>query len=338
MNRADLESVWEGIDTPKAIQGLAGRPAPYLRPALGVLLAIDGHGLRHLLIPGPIDKTPPDKSVTHGLEVRIDDLAVGEQPSRSYLDVQCTDAAMHHNFSAVATEILEALELDPANPAKSLERIFARWRWFWGVPPEALSAEAAVGLFAELWFLEFWLDPIDGRTLTGWTGPSADRHDFKWTSFSVEVKATRARFDGAPTHRISRLDQLEEPEQGALYLFSMRATPDPVAAHSLNASVERIRAALDPEQHLVAMFNERLAAVGYSPAHREHYDTPLRVVAEELYRVDDGFPRLCRASFPNGIPNGVDKIAYTLDLVACASFLLATAPGETSMAIRATVS
>jgi hypothetical protein len=245
---------------------------------------------------------------------------------------------MHPNFTAVAAEIIEALQADDRDVLESLESILDRWRWFWGVVPDVLTQEQAVGLFGELWFLEFWLPPIDAAVLRAWTGPAGDRHDFKWTAASVEVKATRVRSDGAAKHRISSLDQLEAPEQGQLHLFSLRATVDPIGSHSLNASVDRLRATLAARPELLHQFDERLGLLGYNPSHRQHYDTPLRVIAEELYRVDEGFPRLIPDSFPDGVPNGVDDIAYTLDLMACAPWRVATAPSAEARQLRTTLS
>jgi hypothetical protein len=333
VTQAELEAVWHAVERPVAGGTLAGRPAPGTEPTNGVLLALDEEGRRHVLIPAALDDDLPARPTTKGLEVTVDQLSVGGQPSARYYDVACRDASMNSNFTAVATEILDALG-SVTSVRATLEAVLARWRWFWEIPPVGLGDTEAVGLFGELWFLEFWLDPIDPRTLTAWTGPEADRHDFKWPDASVEVKATRARTDGAATHRISSLDQLEDPAQGDLYLFSLRVSPDPIAMHSLNGSVERIRKSLSERSEVLHLFDERLGTLGYSPAHRDLYDTPFRVVAEELYRVDDGFPRLTAGMFDDGVPAGVDSIAYTVDLAACKPWRVATAPGIESRRLR----
>lgn len=337
MNPPELEAVWHAIHTPTTAGTLAGRAAPELDPDRGVLLAVDDRGLRHLLIETDAGSTPPQRPATKGLTIGVDELRVRDRPARHYFDVACRDATMHPNFTAVAAEIVDAL-LDPdVDIASTLDAILARWRWFWGIVPDALTEEQAIGLFGELWFLEFWLAPIDAATIGAWTGPGGDRHDFKWAAASVEVKATRARSDGAARHRVSNLDQLEAPEQGQLYLFSLRVTVDPIGAHSLNGSIDRIRAALFSQAELLHAFDERLGLLGYNPAHRRQYDTLLRVVAEELYRVDEDFPRLTRDSFPEGVPTGIDDIAYTLDLAGCAAWRVATAPGSDARDLRATL-
>ncbi len=335
MITADLEAVWGAVDQTVRAGDLAGRPAPRLDKSNGVLLALDRDQRRHVLIPAGPEDDPPARPTTKGLGITVDELRVGEETPTRYYDVACRDSSMNPNFTAVAAEILEELATGPKEVRDILEHILARWRWFWEAPPSGLSDTEAVGLFGELWFLEFWLDPIDVHTLTAWTGPRADRHDFKWPAASVETKATRARTDGAATHRISSLDQLEDPAKGDLYLFSLRVSPDPIATHTLNDSVARIRQSLSGRAELLHLFDERLGTLGYSPAHQDRYDTPLRVVAEELYRVDTNFPRLTKDSFVGGaVPTGVDGIAYSLDLVACAPWRVATAPGAQSRELR----
>jgi hypothetical protein len=337
MNAAELESLWNSLEPAATAGGLTGRAAPEIDSDEGILLAIDHGGRRHLLIPAAEGAETPSHPNIRGIEAIIDELRVEDRAPGRYFDVSCREPSMQENFSAVAAEILDAVREDRSHVGQSLEVIFNRWRWFWGVAPDALTPEAAVGLFGELWFLEYWLSPIDGRSLEAWVGPGGDRHDFKWTEASVEVKATRARSDGAARHRISTLDQLEDPESGDLYLFSLRVSPDPIGRNSLNRSVNRIRNALNQRPELLATFDERLGLLGYSPAHSQNYDTPLRVVAEELYRVEGDFPRLRADSFSDGVPAGIDRIAYTLDLAACADWLVATEPGTESQALRATM-
>jgi Putative PD-(D/E)XK family member, (DUF4420) len=334
---ADLERVWAGVETSEARGGvLAGRPAP--EASVGdAVLAVDGAGRRHLLVPAGPDDTEPKQPATKGLEARIDELRVGSRPERRYFDVACRETSLNANFATVAAEILAELEHDDASRREAIDRVLARWRWFWGVPPGALSQEGAVGLFAELWFLEHWLAPLDRDVVEAWAGPLGERHDVRWEAASVEVKATAVSTDGAAVHRITSLDQLTDPVQGVLHLFSMRVTPDAMGQHSLNRSVDRLSARLAAQPEVLLLFEERLARVGYSPAQRELYDDRLRVRAEELYRVEGAFPRLTAAAFAGGLPPGVDHLTYTLDLAACAPWRVATAPGTVSKDLRATL-
>lgn len=333
MKQGELELLWVGLELPTARGDLAGESVP--GGPLGGIVALDGDGRRHLLIPAPADAGKLTQPSIRGIEVSLDELRVDDRPIRRYFDVACRDMTMHENFAAVVAEILEALE-DGGEVGPTLDAIFRRWRWFWRVAPASMSPEEATGLFGELWFIEYWLAPVDAAVLAAWTGPKGDRHDFKWPRASVEVKTTRVNSDGSGTHRISRLDQLEDPEEGDLHLFSLRVIVDDLGGHSLNQSLDRLRARLTGTPELLALFEERIGLLGYNPAHARHYDVRLRVVAEELYRVGPGFPRLTREILGD-LPAGIDNVSYTLDLAACRDWLVATKPGPESGKLRASL-
>ncbi len=326
MTVAELEGAWAGIEAPSQTSALGGRRPVGDGTPDGVLVALDHHGNRHLLLEAPSGAQALSTSSVKGLTVEIEDLQVGDRPIRSYFDVACTEPSLNRNFANVAAEIIDRLGTEGGDPRLLLERTFSRWRWFWGSPGGELSDTEVVGLFAELWFLEHWIGPIDEASIAAWTGPARDRHDFKSSTASVEVKGTRARSDGSATHRITNLDQLADPETGTLYLFSLRVSPDPIGGNSLKKSVDRLRDQLAERPEGIHAFEERLAMAGYALAASESYDAPLRVTAEELFEVGEGFPRLTSGTFSEGPPAGVDNITYTLDLAACGHWRIATKP------------
>ncbi|MGH7486787.1 MAG: PD-(D/E)XK motif protein, partial [bacterium] len=160
MTTDELAALWGAIEPPIAAGMLSGRGVIEAPAGDRAMLAVDHSGLRHLLIPVSDVEAPPKRPATKGLKVDVDVLKVGEDAARRYLDIACRDAAMHGNFVAVALEVIRALEDDATQPAKTVEQILNRWRWFWGSPPAGLSDEGIVGLFGELWYLEFWLAPV----------------------------------------------------------------------------------------------------------------------------------------------------------------------------------
>lgn len=331
MKPSEIETHWTSVEPPD-------RPSSGSLNGISVtsdfiddetLLAVDGHGLRHLLIPAVGGSKIPAHAKAKGLEIDIHELAVAERSAQLYWDIACQDAGMNATFTLVTVEILEQLA-NSVEPTKAIDQVLARWIWFWGVPSTGMTEEKIVGLFGELWFLDVWLGPIDSEVVTAWTGSTPDRHDFKWPNASIEVKSTRTKSDGPSSHRITSLEQLAPPEQGDLYLFSLRISPDPIGSHSLNSSVDRLRGQLQNRPDILSRFDERLAEYGYSPSQRDRYDERLVVNAEELYRVDTGFPRLTSGSFEPGIPAGIDHVSYVLDLAACQDWRVATEPGVES--------
>ena len=69
------------------------------------------------------------------------------------------------------------------------------------------------------------------------------------------------------------------------------------------------------ESVAVVVLTSPSGEVSYSPAHDEEYaKLKLRVVDEELFRVQENFPRLTQKSFADGIPSGVERVEYEINL------------------------
>jgi hypothetical protein len=201
-----------------------------------------------------------------------------------------------------------------------------RWRRFWANDRDGLSRDEQMGLVGELWLLLEWLPRLTVAAVTSWQGPLRGRHDFVTDTVSVEVKATRTA-TGPVVHRIGRLDQLDEPGSGGLYLLSLRAVPDPLGTAGLDTLLGRARAAaVAAGSTCAALLDDRLRAAGVVPADAGRYGEPLRIGPQELYRVGPGFPRLVPASFPGGPPAGVVDVAYSVDTSACRPWLVSDVP------------
>jgi hypothetical protein len=209
-------------------------------------------------------------------------------------------------------------------PAQLVSRVLAKWRRFWGGSPlPLLTKQELIGLFAELWFLSVWLAPRVGWTeaVQRWRGPFGARHDFEWPGRSVEVKATSSR--RGRIHHVNGLDQLEPPENGQLLLYSMQISEEAGAANTLPEIAARCRslAAADALWQLEAA----LVEAGYSPTHDDEYDkVRMRVVEEALFSVRDDFPRILNATFTHGVPAGVERVEYEINLNGRESLIVAT--------------
>jgi hypothetical protein len=331
MTIAEIEELW-GQLAPASANELSGKRVPGLPAGAPVYAALDHSNRRHLLIEVPADCPVLDMRSTHGLNVSTEQLRVRSFAGATYIDLECLQQNYHRTFAALASDLLESLTR-MRDRRKAVSNCLERWRSFWLVNQAGLSREAALGLFGELWFLARWLHPITERMLEGWQGPNGARHDFQWVEASVEVKTSATSPSGSPVHVISTLDQLSDPEQGKLYLFSLHVTDDALASNDLPSIVQMITTMLAGHETCLARFSKKLAAAGYSPAHAEYYQRPLRILAEELYVVDSRFPRLTRSSFQTSVPAGVQDISYCLAIAACAQCRVATSPSE-SMATQ----
>ncbi len=160
-----------------------------------------------------------------------------------------------------------------------------------------------------------------------WRGPFGARHDFEQIGRSVEAKATLSA-RGA-IHRINGLDQLAPPEDGELLFFSLRARDEAGASNRLADLVIQCRGVIGADADALTRFESALLLAGYSPLYEEEYGKRrLRVTAEELFKVETNFPRLTAATFPDGVPGGVESVDYEINLSAFAHLRIATNPAE----------
>lgn len=281
-----------------------------------LLAAIDADGGRHLLVPLKAADEELRDAQSRGVTIATRELAVRDRGTARYLDLECHDTAGHEAFGLIGGELADGLKSENAKPAILAARVLAKWRRFWGQSPwQMLSREEQLGLFAELWFLSVWLIPRVGisKTLAGWRGPLGARHDFEWPGKSVEVKATTST--RGRVHRINGLDQLAPPEEGKLLFFSLHLREEGGASNTLPGLVASCRAQLKADAEALSGFESALVQVGYSPAHEEEYaKLKLRVVDEELFRVEENFPRLTLTSFADGVPHGVERVEYEINL------------------------
>lgn len=327
MEAEDLERTWSHLAVPLPPAELSGLRVPGLQPNLRIYVALDSSERRHLLIEVPRSTESLKYHATRGLEVSTENLRIGQSPEATYIDLTCLDPLQNQTFTAVSLDIITAISSALMDPREAVISSLDRWRWFWSLDPNGLTREEALGLFGELWFLYRWVGPVSSSTLNCWHGPLGARHDFQWDVSSVEVKTTSIA-SGNPVHRIASIDQLDDPDTGMLYLFSLQVWDDPLSANTLPALVSRIAISLSNDPASSLLFNERLAQAGYNPAMGERYSRPLRIIAEELYKVEGAFPRLTRKSFINGLPPGIENISYSLSVSVCIPWRVAISPSD----------
>ncbi|WKZ15497.1 MAG: PD-(D/E)XK motif protein [Candidatus Jettenia caeni] len=292
--------------------------------------AIDSGGYRHFLIALHSGEQVLRDTQSRGLSVVTRDLIVRGEPAAQYLDIQCLDTAGHGAFDLIGGELITELSRAGSNPAESAKRVLARWRRFWGqLPRTLLTREEMLGMFAELWFLFVWLHPAVGlaEAVRRWRGPFGSRHDFEWAGKSVEVKATTS--PRGHIHRINGIGQLLPPEEGELLFFSMHLGEEANATNTLPTLVNTILQYLNSDIDALSRFETALVQTGYSPAHNEEYSKlHLRVIGEGLFSVRDNFPRITVHQFHTGVPAGVERIEYEINLGTFDCLRIARMPQE----------
>lgn len=294
-----------------------------------VYVGLDSLKQRHLLISLEEKEEEYSDSQSRGLLITTKQLTIrGLSRQNKYIDIVCQDPAGYIIFNTIAGEIAE--KINNGSPKEVVASVINKWRNFWGKPAkELLSYNEITGLFAELWFLCFWLIPkIDKlEAVNRWRGPLLSRHDFEWTGMSVEVKSTTQRH--SRTHRIHGTDQLSPPEEGILLLFSLRINEEQGSNNTLPVMIASCREKLKDNIEALSRFDNLIAIIGYSPHYDEEYSKyKFRVIDEKLFNVTGEFPRITVKSFNNDVPPGVGMIEYSINLDGYDSLCIARSPDD----------
>lgn len=295
-----------------------------------VLIGIDAARRRSILVEVPQgEPSSITERSSRGITVQTVEMNdVDGSSQKTFIEVACVEAAGHAALDIVTLELVDALAAGASiGRVRLVQGVLAKWRRFWGgVAQNLLSREEQLGLFGELWFLSRWLIPSVGaaKSVAMWRGPAGARNDFEGFGIAIEVK-TSSRLDGS--HTVNGLEQLLEPEGGMLLLFSLNIRDEASGTESLSKIVHKLKAYLASHVEELGRLETMLCASGYDERHEPEYEKlRLRVRAEALYRVQDGFPRLVPASIKNAVPPGVNAVRYELRLDAAGQWLLSDSP------------
>ena len=292
------------------------------QPQSSVLLWVSPGGERNCLIPCGAEVPERNEQVVRALRISTKLLNLEGYSVSRYLVLTCIDQSAFRLFdqfvhdldcvSSILTELDSKLE---------------EYRHFWERPYQQFTAEDAIGLFGEVWFLDRWLSVDIEHGFNAWTGQRQLLHDFTWSEATVEVKATQGGLP--PTHKITSLEQLEAQDGKVLFLFSLAVRQDNVAGNLLSDLLSSYRAKLSSVD-LANRFDRQIAGRGYRPDNPDNdkFRYILLDGGEQLYAVSGSFPRLLRRSFVGGTtPSGVGKVSYEITMAGFDECLSGLQPG-----------
>lgn len=321
------QETWDRLILPSGDK-LVARPAlPEVTPRL--LCAVDASGGRHLLI--SLNNAEDDffDRKSRGINVTTRDLTIHGSGQERYLDIVCFEAIGYPILDLMGGEIANGLTDQTKQTVEIVKRILEKWRRFWGqLPQPMLSHEEQIGFFAELWFLSRWLLPKYGPdVIMVWRGPWGGRHDFEWVDRSVEVKATtnsRGRI-----HRIHGLSQLENPENGPLFLFSSILREENGAPNNLPIVIDACRDQLKDSAEGLNYFENSIVHIGYSPFYEQEYSKlNLRIIESSLFQVKDDFPKLTKLDILPEVLEGIERVDYEINLNSYDHLIIAKDPNQ----------
>lgn len=224
-------------------------------------------------------------------------------------------------FETLCRDVVAGAEAAEDLPSALHRAVRRTMRWHHllrGGGRQGLTIEEQRGLVAELAFLRE-LCAIAGplRAVEAWRGPEESAKDFELPGLYVECKARRSA-----AHlkvRISSEAQLADIEGARLFLRVQDVdTSLQIEGMTLSDHVATTAALFDDDFMAQDIWDQRLASTGYDIENVEKERVWL-LGAVRMFEVREGFPRIIPP-----LPPGVEEVAYTLRLDACAEFETST--------------
>jgi hypothetical protein len=248
-------------------------------------------------------------------------VAVAFSASNTKLVLILNDTVNWELFHSLCEDLVRATSTTDKDEHGSIIflRRLSRWQEFLKRERSGiLSNEAIKGLIGELLFLTdklaatfSWADAV-----SFWKGPEDAPQDFAVHDTAVEVKCQSG--GSKPSVSVTSAEQLvPQLPKGFLAVYTIAsADPGDPDAFTLNRLVSEIRNKLQSEsENTRERFEDLLFMAGYMT--REEYDdTFFMRIALKCYQISEGFPRIEMSA----IPDGVERLSYTLRLESCAPF------------------
>jgi hypothetical protein len=268
-----------------------------------------------------LDSSGRRSSAVHvaGLDLWFEELAFNGEAVASMVLVP-KNADQKDLFYALADHLVPKLsaDLDVPGTSDSLESAISEWMKFWAKERSEFSRELLLGLLGELLALDEYLD-LDGKDYTVWEGPLGSPKDFRGQNDALEVKVLGTR-TGPIVHRISSIQQLQIPENGRLFVLSLRISFSANGQYSFDDLVARVS---DLQIFQPIEGKSRLKLALESAGYRSNLPVDLArfdVFESGVYEVLEAFPRLTQAGITADAR--VLDITYSVDFSGSAEFLL----------------
>ncbi len=293
-----------GVEVPTVLSGV-------MAPAGPIRLALGERGEPRLLLPLDSGETTQDFAEAPSLRIVVSSYVTDGKATR-FVDLTCLVPDLESVFSEVTAQILARIEAGQACVAAAQTTILDFRRLL--LRSSSVAPSKIVGLIGELFVLSRLLDRSPNAWRT-WRGPIGDRHDFRSGDHSLEVK-TSSRASQSIT--VSSIDQFSAPTGGSLHLLHLVLEQTPGGLLTVSALGQAVLDKANGPDRVI----DCLAAIGCTDVNSASWNSvAFRLEAEQLYEIENGFPRLIPSMILGGsLPVGVTELTYRIDLVAASSF------------------
>jgi len=237
-------------------------------------------------------------------------------PDTKHIRLFLKDREHEDVFTIVCDDLIQYLKTCRTEKQRRAEfdLFLKRWsRFFERCGQDGLSLNQQMGLFGELWWLAKMLENGVGynKAVSSWRGCEHGYHDFEFDGRILEVKTTRTK-----EHRRVKINnerQLDDQGLSSLHLFILTLHSINGDTGSLPELVQHIREILG-NNSVRDIFERLLIKAGYLNIHIPLYVTKYIAKQQELFHVQNGFPRII------SIPDGTGDLQYSVTVSACKNF------------------
>ena len=314
--KIDLDTKWLGLtatrNNPDNKEEIIS--TPFLMDTLNISLAIDSDGSRKMLLPFSDDEVFKQDKKSSNLHIIKSTYDISNE-KKNYVDITLINpdktSILYNRFNTFCSTVVGKKIFESKSNYVSAKETLQELREFIKSSQESLlSSEEIKGLIGELLVLKrIVLKNPDA--FESWHGPDAMRHDFRKNNISIEVKSSSLK--DSKKCKINGHDQLEKPDDTELYFVYNRLEQDD-KGHSIPSLVKQIEELGISRIDLEKKLND--AGFDFDKSRKYEENTrKYRLIDEFFYIVNDHFPKLTSASFPNGnLPDKVTDIVYQINL------------------------
>ena len=314
-----MKNPWDQIDPP--LNDVSARRVDHTH-ALDLYWARDHLG-RYLFVYEMTPEEAPQKTELPNLVgIQTAYVPAGGDISKTRLILMLNEKSNWELFLALCNDLVQATRpsRDTPSAVHTILRRLARWQDFLKKHrSDMLTEERIKGLIGELFFMRSHLIPRfgAGMAIQFWQGPEGWPQDFNINNSAIEVKCRLGAT--APYVTIASADQLC-PQLPEMYLFVVtlgKTVPEAQDAISLPGLVSQVRTALQFENSSkIELFNDLLYMIGYVDSDR-YLEFSYVLTDETMFRVVDGFPRICS----DELHHGIVRLTYDIRLSDCHPFV-----------------
>ena len=303
------------LNTPTEAQGIAVIPTPFLIGDKSVLLGKRSQG--HLIALFPLDQgsehmpvVPMKLSNSFQLAYKplLDPVTGNESHYLELSNVGSIDLVL---FGALVDELLHCIDTGNGNVVQEIQELLKKWKNLLALDEvKTLSLNVISGLLGELLLLDHLLNRLELDALDNWVGPNGNRHDFEFSTSSIEVKTTTVR--NGDEIRVNGSTQLVPYLGKSVTILRVKMEIEPNGI-SLPDLVEKIASIGDIDS---AKLDEKLSKIGYRSELADSYRSIcFQVVEFQIIPVDENFPRISPDALLEVDPSGrIHEVEYSVNV------------------------